>query len=58
MVVVGIFAVGGCGFVVGIWLDLVGYVLICVLGCADAVVVWRLLLVGGHCCYPPSCGLY
>ena len=46
----------GNGFVVGIWLDLVGFVLICVLGRGDVVVVamvvgWCPLLwflVGSH----------
>ena len=43
VVVVGVFAVGGSGLgngiVVGIWLDLVQFVLSCVLVCEDAVVV-------------------
>ena len=43
VVVVGVFAVGGSGLgngiVVGIWLDLVRFVLSCVLVCEDAVVV-------------------
>ena len=59
MVMIGVFVAVGLamhGFVMGIWLDLVGFVLICVLGYEDIVVVavvvgWCPLLwflVGSH----------
>ena len=42
--------IDGYGFVVGRWLDLVGFILSCVLGCGGCHGCWLVAAISSHSC--------